>query len=712
MDDTYEKIPAKIKGLYTTLLEFQRTSVKALIDIENTKKIKIRNLQNNRDYMIETTAGVFSDAVGSGKTISMLALILMNKVPKSTSDILPLEAINRNQIVNYFLSGCIRRKYKKILKPTLIFAGRSVIEQWAIAIAQFTNLKYFKVIDVRYLRVLFEYIENGTVNDYDIILVKNGKVTSDIIIPFNLYKENKNNGQTPYIHNLLSNIRNVCWKRIIIDDYDTIGLPRSAGIINGLFTWYISSTTKAAKPKRNLTDQYYNIEEFLLHHDYPCSYVSNNYILFHIFNIRNSTDFIQKYNKLTNPKYYIAKYKNPNDTYVNLLGEIGNDKANEVVQMLNSGSIHTAAKSLDIESNNVSDIFEKILGNQYNLFKQSTEILEFIDLIPEDPHSRLPFKMNPDQDDTYSQRDLLAQRMPEYNYPNLKSVIKDTKEKFNTIKYETGKAIQRVKDNIGSGACPVCTDTLRDSDPTIIFKCCSMITCDVCGFLALDAIKAHKNLTGRCPKCRKIIKMTNLIAVGCDLDNIINFKFSDKEEETPKEESQEEEKVEEPKERTKIDGIIDIIQNRMPVEASEEKLHINQLQTGEPIYIAPPEGVRKVLIFASYDEAISNISKKIKDANIKFWTLAGTAQHISAIANEFNKCQTTCVLIINSTIHCSGLNLQTATDLIFSHVIQDENVNCQVAGRIQRIGRSCTARIWFMIYENEERWMERYRYPR
>ena len=217
-------------------------------------------------------------------------------------------------------------------------------------------------------------------------------------------------------------------------------------------------------------------------------------------------------------------------------------------------------------------------------------------------------------------------------------------------------------------------------------------------------MKTSRYLIGNCPKCRKQINVNNLISVGCKLENIVNFKFSDEEKEKPEEKTIE--KIVEPhKERTKIDGIIDIIQGKIPIEAVEKKIFIDQLQSGESIYVPSPSDIKKVIIFAAYDEAIVNISKEIKNNNIKYWTLKGTAQHISATANEFNKCQTTCVLIINSTNHCSGLNLQTATDLIFSHAIQDKNILSQACGRIQRIGRTCTAKIWFMIFENEMRWL-------
>ena len=57
-------------------------------------------------------------------------------------------------------------------------------------------------------------------------------------------------------------------------------------------------------------------------------------------------------------KFYVVKFKNPNDRYIGLLGEIGNNKTNEIIEMINSGSLNTAAEALDIQTTNVADMFE------------------------------------------------------------------------------------------------------------------------------------------------------------------------------------------------------------------------------------------------------------------------------------------------------------------------------------------------------------------
>ena len=83
------------------------------------------------------------------------------------------------------------------------------------------------------------------------------------------------------------------------------------------------------------------------------------------------------------------------------------------------------------------------------------------------------------------------------------------------------------------------------------------------------------------------------------------------------------------------------------------------------------------------------------------------AKNINKIARLFNSHKGTCALVINSTNYCSGLNLQTATDLVFMHKIIDLSTEIQVIGRGQRLGRETTLKVWYLLYENEERFMNR-----
>ena len=58
------------------------------------------------------------------------------------------------------------------IKPTIIFAGVSVINQWIDAIKTFTSLTYFAVFDVRHLQQLINKMDDKSINSYDIIITR------------------------------------------------------------------------------------------------------------------------------------------------------------------------------------------------------------------------------------------------------------------------------------------------------------------------------------------------------------------------------------------------------------------------------------------------------------------------------------------------------------------------------------------------------------
>lgn len=702
IDDTFEVVD-KVEGLKTTLFPHQKPVVKAMMDLEMNRVLKSAIFDADCD--IVTSAGILSEAVGSGKTIDILALILLQKTPLVYPDISELQLtddlFNRrrgNGVKTQYISS-VKRSYKNIIKPTLIFAGVSVVDQWISAITKFTSLKYFAVFDVRSLQKLINIIENKEVNYFDIILVKNGKISRPIKFPADVIIEDKNHDKTIlYIFNVLANAcRALCWSRIVLDDFDTIQIPPNAGKFNALFTWYISSTRKCME-KRNIENrQFKTTSELLMYGNYSCNEVMKNRILFNTINIRNDSDFVKRTNNISSPKFYVYIFINPNNQYMGLLGAMENAEANEVMEMLNSDAISTAAERLGINTDNVADIFELMLGKQYDFYKKSINVLDFINEIEPMQGQRRPMSENPDEDDTYKKSDLFIRRPVEYNYPNLKGILESTKEEYTIIKNSSGIAIERVKNNIKDGECPICLSDLSDEEDIIILKCCGTILCGICCF---GVVFPKKSAFGQCSKCRNKLNLKSLIYLnsGFDLTKIVDDKIEDVSEKSQPIPSYD-------KTRSKMAAIVEIIKNVIPAERKRVDVNIPNLMKGT--FIHPEVSYNKVLIFANYDETIGKIKKSLEEEKISYYQLGGTHNEISETVAKFTDCNARCVLIINSTKHSAGINLQTATDIIFMHKIIDPNIETQVIGRGQRIGRTSTLRVHYMFYQNEFDWMNR-----
>ena len=696
LDNNYQKIES-VPGLKTSLFQHQKTVIKAMVDIENNRKFDISC--NSDVKQIKTTAGILSEAVGSGKTIDILSVILLQKIPSVYPDISGILLTKPRSVYkrNTSFSSCVRKKFRNILKSTIIFTGVSVLNQWVEAVKTFTSLSYFVVSDVRDLQKLIMMMENKSINQYDLVIVKNGKVTRPIKFPSHIKIEDKNNKKTTsYIYNNIANMRNVCWARVVIDDFDTISLPHNAGIVSSLFTWYISSTKKSMIMKNCPNIEHRTTSDMLMYDNYSCGNIMDNRILFYTLNIRNSPQFIKETSNICSPKFYLYTFKNTNNQYMGLLGMMGDNEATEIMEMLNGDAIETAAEKLGIKTNSVADIFQLMLGKQFDRFKKSSDVLSFITEVEPFQGMREPMSQNPDQMDTYKKSDLFIQRQINYNYPNLKGLIDNTKEENLAIKQKSGIAIDRVKNNIKEGECPICTSELNDlEEETIILKCCGVVLCSMCCF---GTIFPPHSSNGQCSNCRSPLTLQSLIYLksNFDLDNIMEEKLYV---ECVSDDDEKEEYVAPPPPRTKYDAMIDIITGKTPSGRICVDVHVANLMKGTAIL--PKPLYNKVLIFANYDETIQKIKDILDENNIIYDKLGGTHKEISQTVNKFTKCNKSCVLIINSIKHCSGLNLQSATDLIFAHKILDKAIETQVIGRGQRLGRTSQLKVHFMLYENE-----------
>jgi hypothetical protein len=240
-----------IPGLNNSLYPHQKVICLAMYMIEQARGFTVK-LENNdpatfkndgkfaSQYRLNCSACVLSDSPGSGKTIDLLGLIMLSKIPRLVPNIVQVPYVNNP------VHGYIRTRIKKnLLKPTIIFVGRSVLGQWKHQIGIFTEnknskLKVFEVCNVYHLEKLLRGMISGAIDEYDIVLVKNGNITSEIDFTFDddLIKSPRS------IYNNIARMKNYMWARLIIDDFDTIGLNRSAPVINAIFTWFVSSTTK------------------------------------------------------------------------------------------------------------------------------------------------------------------------------------------------------------------------------------------------------------------------------------------------------------------------------------------------------------------------------------------------------------------------------------------------------------------------------------
>ena len=88
-----------------------------------------------------------------------------------------------------------------------------------------------------------------------------------------------------------------------------------------------------------------------------------------------------------------------------------------------------------------------------------------------------------------------------------------------------------------------------------------------------------------------------------------------------------------------------------------------------------------------------------KKINIKYNRLLGSGGRIRNIINDYKNNKVN-ILLLNAKYYGSGLNLQMTSDIIIYHRMNRE-LEEQLIGRGQRLGRTSQLKIHYLCYENE-----------
>ncbi len=663
----------RVPGLKTELFLHQKTIVARMIDLENNTIYKQNNIK------CRTSIGILAEPMGSGKTIDILSIILLQPQPR------PYRIIGNIVGIAWF------KKYKYILKPTLIFVGSSVLNQWLQSIKKFTDLKVLVVANLYDMETFLDIMYQNKLNEYDIVLAKVGKI---IRIPIKYPHEFAHIQSN--IYTLISGLYELCWSRVVIDDYDVINLPRQEIKANSIFSWYVSSTKQYNCPQK-IQHEVRTTEELFSRSSASVYNLTYRDSLYSNFVVKNECKFIESCNKLSTPLFFIHKVPNKNDKIIGAITNLDAPEFRKIAEMLNSDAVEDAAEKLGIKTYNVIDIFENIFGKHYFTFKQSITILSFIEQQIDDEKNweLLPC---PPEGEKYTKKELINLTPINYNYNNMLAFLSKQRDIYKNIKNDSYKIIERIKSNLKEGECPICSCDLEDED-IVIFKCCSSIICSGCCF---NVIFKNISLPSKCANCRtkvdvkQVIFLSNL-EFNCD-------KLVDELDEKKVDEIILEQKYikEEPKTLNgKLNAIIDIICSTH--KGKRCKVNIGHLMTGP--FEAECSNKKKILIFGNYDSSLDELKheldKIIKITEFKLLQLNGTYNNISKIVQEFNDAEKNCLLFINSMKNCAGLNLQTATELIFIHRIMDIDIESQVIGRAQRLFRTSRLQVHFVVYENE-----------
>ena len=710
--------------LNVNLFPHQETAVQALLDIEDKRVFPATS--GSKVVTLRAGAVVLSEPVGSGKTYIILAMIAHRQIPKaipSSNNAIVLsgnDAFKRNHYYGYAnmsigmeipeITIRFNGKYS-LIKPNLVIVAPSVLLQWEEAIRQNTNFRVLTIGDLRGMKKFKELLTKNDLHQFQVILMKNGTITGNLDIGAEGVAERKDYMSMIWAISQLT--KEYCWSRVFYDDFDTCKAPAGSYLINSLFTVIVSATENKYAPAKKDKIQYKNLADMLESKQTDLSMIIHDRVLFTNFNVRNKDSFTKESTRITILEKYRYVYDNPDDNFIRVMGAIGDEEARETVEALNAGAYGHAAQKWGCESRSAGDIFKRMLDKQYDRYMTSVYILETIEKarnnvkdLPEYPEEK-KFKAKVlDQ----VRGAVIKKTVPTLKYfdQRIMALLDELHLEYTKMKDRDGIAIQRVIENVKEGDCQVCHLPLEGFDVFIV-RCCGLIVCDMCGIkgnqIALRynyKIRAN-TICGQCANCKAdVFPQNDLIYVdqSFDMSGLLKAK-GDEQPLAAVEQAVVEEKPEEPKiKNPKLRTLLKIIRGENIPEREVVVTNIKNLLPGTTNIPQGENIKRKVLVFASFDETLNVIEEFFVAQNITYLRLCGTAKQISDTVKNFHTYGS--VLLVNSQHYCAGLNLHFATDLVFYHKIINENIESQVAGRIQRIGRTVNGRIHYLCYRNEK----------
>lgn len=107
----------------------------------------------------------------------------------------------------------------------------------------------------------------------------------------------------------------------------------------------------------------------------------------------------------------------------------------------------------------------------------------------------------------------------------------------------------------------------------------------------------------------------------------------------------------------------------------------------------------KILIFSCYDSSLMGITPTLDKHGIKYDYLKGNGGHINNVIKSYKNGDTN-VLLVNTLYFGSGFNMENTSDIIMFHKF-DSEIEKQVIGRAQRIGRTVPLNVWYLVHDNE-----------
>jgi len=636
------------------------------------------------------------DKTGFGKTITACAIV-SNDIDEPSVRIKLAEESKFNFYEYQDIHLNKMEIYENYMNTTLVVVPfGAVFKQWEKTITEHTSLKYLPISKKRDYNIFTNIIKNDKLPSWDD--VSNREITRkkikerldeyDIILV-----------SSTFIKDFLSQLLifvgiKMCteWKRIIIDEADSINIP-GFYVPKSKFSWFITasySNLPFAKCK-NISSIFGQINRYMSNEGDKSSY----YKLI----IKNNEKYLEQSFKL--PEYITHNYICHAPNIVKTGWHLCSQKilSTSVVEMLNSGDYEGAIKSIGGQSSSEDDLIGLLTNDSERQIENKKKELEYVyilDISPIIKDARIKsintnikeleekvkilrgslcgikiwdeIKSKFSEDGDFSIKNILSDK---YNGSISEDVaIQEIKKIFIKESNNDGIFEKRVLELINKEEelCGICCGFYNN--PTVLK--CKHIYCASCIFNWITS-QQKKNRNGHCPYCKTFIDMKDL--------NIVKIGKKEKEKE---------------KEMKKSESLESIILSEDKGNVKTYKSSLDKIDTVMNIILKRYKNGR-FIIYSMYDKFGENLTSVMKKHEITYKPIKGIGG-VKAI-EEFKSGKIK-VIYLNSQYNGAGIELTEATDIIVMNKMK-KHIQTQIIGRAQRMGRVNTLNVHNIIYDQE-----------
>jgi SNF2 family DNA or RNA helicase len=636
--------PPEIK---ITLRDHQRAILAAMAEKENCsrKGIPYKNTETFTNY------GILGDEVGTGKSLVVLSHIAAMK--RNTNASYEQKLLLNHSCKNLFTLYTKTYNESTQAQPSLIVVPHTIYRQWQDYCKNQTTLNVFFAKSNKDLEAASYFSKkelkqvediSGSVGYYKMLEGQTRKIaeqirTSDAVLVSNtLYHDLAQYAETNHIS----------WKRVFLDEADTIHITYRSNQLNAPFVWFITATWpnflfNGHYIRTNMITYYQqnvstftpelgkwlqselgiNINTPLSGYNYNAVWLKtrsskfledylNDHILRAISLVICSREFLEESRLMPIIKNETILCSQPL-IYRAVAGFV-NDR---VKNMLHAGDVEGALNELGVSADTPVDLIEAVTNERNKELDRLRKTLAFKESI-----------------------DYATPQAKETALNSLKTKISSVEEQIKTFNTRL--------QSLQTEECPICYDNPSATNSATLTPCCHRVFCGACILNSL-ARGLH------CPMCRAVIQAKQLI------------KLVDKKESKKKNDKDSNKLLTKPRQLLKI-------------------LKEN------------PNA--RVLVFSRYENPFVQLERDCETEGITYHTLRGNKDVIASTIKSFEKGEKR-VLFLPVQSAGAGLNLVSATHIVLLHAMTPEEEK-QAVGRAYRLGRTEPLHVLKLLNEDEQ----------